>query len=228
MCRGEGGGGLTDDDVEASCFQAGACGIVGVGVVAVGAVRGDQSGGVAEPEGPERGEDDEGECVAEDPLSRRQYPGGGCVGGSPTSPIPPRTISSPPAKKYHPMLAEPLPPAPRHPISVQLRGVRESKKPQSALVVVSEGAGQDDANYLQRSRVTKGLAKFALDIVLGRKIEFLEQLRADGNASGRPNLLQGQVLVHTAVQMLVSCTAIPIACRPSEKDSKCLYAVTYR
>jgi hypothetical protein len=143
--RGEGGGGLTDADVEASRFQAGACGIAGVGVVAVGAVRGDQGGGVAEPEGAEGGEDDEGECVAEDPLSRRQYPGGECVGRSRTSPIPPRTINSPPAKKYHPMLAEPLPPAPRHPISVQLRGVRDSKKPQSALVMVSEGEREDVA-----------------------------------------------------------------------------------
>lgn len=132
------GGGLTDADVEASRFQAGAFGIARVGVVTVGTVRWDQSGAVAEPEGAEGGKDDEGECVAENPLSRRQYTGGWCVVESHTSPIPPRTISSPPAKKYHPMLAEPLPPAPRHPISVQLRGVRDSKKPQSALVVVSE------------------------------------------------------------------------------------------
>jgi hypothetical protein len=132
-----GGGGLTDSDVEASRLQAGALGIAWVSVVAVGAVRGDQRGGVAEPEGAEGGEDDEGECVAEDPLSRRQYPGGACLFVSRTSPRPPRTMSSPPAKKYHPMLAEPLPPAPRHPISVQLRGVRESKKPQSALFMVS-------------------------------------------------------------------------------------------
>jgi hypothetical protein len=145
VCCGEGGGRLTDADVEASRFQAGTCSIAGVSVVAVGAVRGDQSGGVAEPEGAEGGEDDEGECVAENPLSRCQYPKDGCVGESRTSPIPPRTINSPPAKKYHPMLAEPLPPAPRHPISVQLRGVRDSKKPQSALVMVSEGTKEDGA-----------------------------------------------------------------------------------
>jgi hypothetical protein len=223
--RGEGGGGLTDADVEASRFQAGACGIAGVGVVAVGAVRGDQGGGVAEPEGAEGGEDDEGECVAEDPLSRRQYPGGGCVGRSRTSPIPPRTINSPPAKKYHPMLAEPLPPAPRHPISVQLRGVRDSKKPQSALVMVSEGEREDVADDLQRSRVTEGLAKFALHIVLGRKIELLEQLGGNGNAPGRPDLLQGQIFVHAAVQ--VPCTAISITFRALKKSSKCLDAVTY-
>jgi hypothetical protein len=57
-------------------------------------------------------------------------------GGKQTSPRPPRTINRPPAKKYHPVLAAPLPPAPRHPIRVMLNGKSDSKKPTRALWVL--------------------------------------------------------------------------------------------
>jgi hypothetical protein len=57
--------------------------------------------------------------------------------GKQTSPTPPRTMSSPPMKKYQPMLAEPLPPAPRQPMSVQLNGVSDRRKPTRALSVLA-------------------------------------------------------------------------------------------
>jgi hypothetical protein len=42
----------------------------------------------------------------------------------------------PPAKKYQPMLADPLAPAPRHPMSVQLNGVSDNRKPMRALLAL--------------------------------------------------------------------------------------------
>lgn len=129
-----------------------------------------------------------------------------------TSPMPPRIIRSPPAKKYHPMLAEPLPPAPRHPINVQLRGVSESRNPTRALLT-SATASTTRPCDLQRSRVTKRLSELALDLVLGRQVELLKQLRRNGNAAGRPDVAQSEVLVHVVTQVLVSVrrAAIPIA-----------------
>lgn len=66
-----GGLGLTDADVEADGFKAGAALHRGVCVVGERAVLGDKGGTIAEPEGAEGGEDHKGECVAEDPLEER-------------------------------------------------------------------------------------------------------------------------------------------------------------
>lgn len=45
------------------------------------------------------------------------------------------------------MLAEPLPPAPRQPMSVQLKGVSDSKKPTRALRLISMGLAPDGMTY---------------------------------------------------------------------------------
>lgn len=65
---------------------------------------------------------------------------------------------------------------------------------------------------LQRSGVTESLTKFTLDLVLWRKVKLLEQLRRDGDATGGPDVLQGQILIHALVEVLVIvCATIPIS-----------------
>lgn len=57
-----------------------------------------------------------------------------------TSPMAPRVMSTPPKPKYTPILAAPLPPAPRQPIRSHDSGVRESRKPTRALMFVRHSA----------------------------------------------------------------------------------------
>ena len=90
-----------------------------------------------EPESTEGAKDDEREGVADDPLRmlsvRHAF---GVVKNrlrSLTSPTEPRIMSTPPKPKYVPMVAAPLPAAPRHPISVHDKGVKDRRKPASAL-----------------------------------------------------------------------------------------------
>lgn len=57
--------------------------------------------------------------------------------------------------------------------------------------------------HLQRGRVTKGLAKVAVNGALGREVELLEELWGNGNAAGGPDLLQGVVRVDVVVEVFV-------------------------
>jgi hypothetical protein len=73
--------------------------------------------------------------IADDELGTSQL-GLTRVAEGHTSPKDPRIISNPPKKKYVPIPAEPTPgpPVPLHPMRSQVRGVRLSKKPISALL----------------------------------------------------------------------------------------------
>ena len=89
---------LTETDIEPNRLQPRAALNCGVGIGAIRVVDGLEGGSETEPEGAERGEDDEGEGVTEDPLFdvRGVWVKKGWVIS--TSPIPPRTMSMPPAK----------------------------------------------------------------------------------------------------------------------------------
>lgn len=65
---------------------------------------------------------------------------------------------------------------------------------------------------LQRSRVTECFTKFTLHLVFGRKVKLLKKLGRNGDASGGPDVLQGQVLIHAIVEVLmIVSAAIPIS-----------------
>lgn len=65
---------------------------------------------------------------------------------------------------------------------------------------------------LQRSGVTECLTKFTLDLVLWRKVKLLEKLGRDGDATGGPDVLQSQVLIHAIVKVLVTVSnSVPVS-----------------
>lgn len=122
-------------------------------------IEGSQSCAEDEPEGAEGVEDHTGEGIADDPL-RKGFVSTSTshrlhvvrsLEGFPTSPVAPRTMMRPPKKKYVPMFAAPLPPAPRQPMSVQERGVRVMMKPEMAL---RGGSAFDDSTEIEISRST--------------------------------------------------------------------------
>lgn len=94
------------------------------------------------------------------------------------------------------LLAAPLPPAPRHPIKSQERGVKARRKPTRALssrvshVVYIVGLGGSEGLGVHRSRVSEGVSQLTLDVVVGRQVKLLEELRAHGHAGGRAELLE--------------------------------------
>jgi hypothetical protein len=77
-------------------------------------------------------------------------------------------------------------------MSVMLNGKSDSKKPTRAL---SESAVNACTQRIdsQWRRVTKGLSQFTLDLVRGRQIHLLEQLRRDGDAACCTDLSQGGI-----------------------------------
>jgi hypothetical protein len=76
-----------------------------------------------------------------------------------TSPRDPRSIKSPPKKKYVPVPDAPLLPAPLQPMRAQLRGVSERRKPIRALPgQPMDSQGEMASKDVQRSRIAKGLA----------------------------------------------------------------------
>jgi hypothetical protein len=87
----------------------------------------------------EASKDDKWKSIADDELATSQL-SLKSLAELHTSPKDPRIISSPPKKKYVPMPAEPTPgpPVPLQPKRSQVRGVRLSKKPMSALCNVNE------------------------------------------------------------------------------------------
>lgn len=56
--------------------------------------------------------------------------------------------------------------------------------------------------YLQRRWVTKGLSELSSNLVLGRKIDLLEELRGDRETASSPNSLQCVLGVHVVVEMV--------------------------
>ena len=149
---------LTDTDIETNSLSARTSLRTGNFVCGNRVVVRHESSTVAKPESSKGRENDEGECVAQDPLcfvSRMRLEK---VCNLLTSPTPPSTISIPPANKYQPMLAAPFPPAPRHPMSVQLRGVRDNRKPTRALMRLATAIISMNRNDIQWCWVTKGLS----------------------------------------------------------------------
>ena len=56
---------------------------------------------------------------------------------------------------------------------------------------------------LQWSRVAEGPAKFTFDLVLRRQVHLLKELWRNGDASGRLDALEGILLLHVTMQMIV-------------------------
>ena len=100
---------------------------------------------------------------------------------------PPMIMSRPPKKKYAPLVdcylatgnidlgeclayseAAPFPPAPRHPIRSQDRGVKLRRNPRRALMRISVDCASSRFYYIHRRRVTKCLAQITFHGILGR------------------------------------------------------------
>jgi hypothetical protein len=148
----------TDTNIETNGLGSRAGLYSGIAICGDRVVVGDESCTVAEPKRSKGDEDDEGKCVTQDPLSLISFVRFENVCKMLTSPTPPRTISMPPENIYQPMLAAPFPPAPRHPMSVQLSGVSDSRKPTRALYGLATAIASVDQGYIQWCWVTKGLS----------------------------------------------------------------------
>ncbi len=82
-------------------------------------------------------------------------------------------------------------------------GLRESKKPTSALSGVSLRIATIAIPVSsQRSGIAKGLPELARDFVLRREVDLLKQLGGDGQAAGCADPLQRFVGVHVVVQVV--------------------------
>jgi hypothetical protein len=66
--------------------------------------------------------------------------------------------------------------APRHPINIQLRGVRLRRNPHKALDMLSVKILVEPLDNLQWRRVAEGLSQFTSNLVLRREVHLLEQL----------------------------------------------------
>jgi hypothetical protein len=64
--------------------------------------------------------------------------------------------------------------APRHPINMQLRGVKLRRNPHKALYVLSVRVLVEYRRNLQWCRVTKGLSQFTSNLVLRGEVQFFE------------------------------------------------------
>lgn len=126
-----------------------------------------------------------------------------------TSPMEPNSIRIPPKATYVPRPAAPVGVAPRKPIRSIDNGVRESKKPESALRGVRLRQMWWERRSLQWCWVTNSLAELSSDLVLGRKVDLLEELGRDGQAARSADLPQRIVCIVIAVQMISrACTSI--------------------
>ena len=100
------------------------------------------------------------------------------------------------------MPAAPLPPAPIHPMRSQDSGVRESKKPTSALRRVSSDRKLEFELRLHWGWVTNSLSELTSYLILRRKIDLLEQLGRDGQAARCLDLPQGIICVVAAIKVV--------------------------
>ena len=82
------------------------------------------------------------------------------------------------------------------------RGVSESKKPTSALCEVSKCQSSFVVLHLHWSRVADGLSELTRDLVLGRKVDLLKQLRGDGQAARGLDLPQRIIGIMVVIEMI--------------------------
>ena len=119
-------------------------------------------------------------------------------------------------QRSKPVSAAPLPPAPRHPIRSQDKGVRLRRKPMRAL---SKYQHADPIHNLEIGNIniqwrwiTESLPQLTTGSVLWRKVELLKELWRDGDTSGGPDSLECCTRIMIFIEMLVA-THVAVAVR---------------